>query len=298
MFQKSLLNLFVLSGFLFFAGCTASKNTSQISAQNTSSIINGTPVLETDMLAKSTAGLLVNYRYDGIEKVWFQGCSASVLATRFILTAAHCVQGTTASDMAVNFTINSFTSNQQMNKETRVNDIFSTPKMVVRKVKNYIIHPGYSGSGDNDIALIILESDIPATAIPATFLPDQYLNVTDLTTAFDGQKVQVTLLGFGIINEAEQTETEVMRRTTLPARFDKRFVVTDQTGGTGGCFGDSGGPAYFEVEGKTFLVGVTHGPHEGSSTCHEEGEWLNPSLFQKFLKDSMADLESGKAQQN
>lgn len=185
-----------------------------------------------------------------------------------------------------------------MNKETRVQDIFNSPKMVVRKVKNYIMHPEYSGSGDHDIALIILESDIPSTAVPIAFLPDQYLNVFELTTAFDGQKVQVTLLGFGIINEAEQTETEVMRRTTLPARFEKRFIVTDQTGGTGGCFGDSGGPAYFDLDGTTYLVGVTHGPHAGSSTCHEEGEWLNPSLFQKFLKESMADLESGKALQN
>lgn len=294
MFQK----LLFIAGLLVFVGCTASKNTSQIDTQVNSNIINGTPVDASDVLSKSTAGLLVNYRYDGIEKVWFQGCSASVLGGRFILTAAHCVQGTPANDMAVNFTIHSFTSNQQMNKETRVKDIFNHPKMVVRKVKNYIIHPEYSGSGDHDIALIMLDSDSPATAIPVTFLPDQYLDAAGFTTSLDGQKVQVTLLGFGIINESEQTETEVMRRTTLPARFDKRFVVTDQTGGTGGCFGDSGGPAYFDINGKTYLVGVTHGPHEGSTTCHEEGEWLNPSLFQKFLKDSMAQLESGKSTEN
>ena len=288
MFQK----LLFVASLLVVVGCTASKNTSTINTQTSSSIINGTPVLETDVLSKSTAGLLVNYRYDGLEKVWFQGCSASVLGKRFILTAAHCVQGTPASDIAVNFTIHSFTSNQQTNKETRITDIYNHPKLVVRNVKAYVIHPDYSGSGDHDIAVMMLDSDIPATAVPITFLPDQYLKADDFNTVLDGQKVQVTLLGFGIIHESEQTETEVMRRTTLPARFDKRFVVTDQTGGTGGCFGDSGGPAYFEIEGVTYLVGVTHGPHAGSSTCHEEGEWLNPSLFQKFLKQSMGQLES------
>lgn len=293
MFQKLLL----VTGLLVFLGCTASKNTSKINrADSTSSIINGAPVHEDDVLSKSTAGLLVNYRYDGVEKIWFQGCSASVLTKRFILTAAHCVQGTPASDMAVNFTINSFTSSQQINKETRVSDIYNHPKFVVRNVKSYVMHPEYSGSGDHDIAVLMLDSDIPETAIPISFLPDHYLDVEGFSTSFDGQLVQVTLLGFGIIHESEKTETEVMRHTTLSARFDKRFVVTDQTAGTGGCFGDSGGPAFFDIKGTTYLVGVTHGPHTGSSSCHEEGQWLNPSLFQKFLKQSMQQLESAQAE--
>lgn len=81
MFQKFVL----IAGLIVVVGCTATKNTAQIQSGSQSNIINGTPVLETDVLSKSTAGLLVNYPYDGNEKVWFQGCSASILAARFIL---------------------------------------------------------------------------------------------------------------------------------------------------------------------------------------------------------------------
>ena len=288
MFQKSLL----AAALLVFVGCTQPKNSREISNNSKSTIINGTPVLETDVLTKSTAGLMMHYEYELNEKVWFQGCTASVLAKRFILTAAHCVKGSEAADLAVNFTINTFTSQQQMNRQTRITDIHNNPKFVVRNVKKFVTHPDYNGLGDNDLAVLMLDADIPDTAIPVSFLPDQYLKAGEFNTTLDGQKVQVTLVGFGIISESDQTETEIMRRTTLPARFETRFVVTDQTQGTGGCFGDSGGPAYFDIEGKTYLVGVTHGPHPGSSSCHEEGEWLNPSLFQKYLNDSMGQLAS------
>ena len=100
----------------------------------------------------------------------------------------------------------------------------------------------------------------------------------------------VTLVGFGLISESPQTGTEVLRMTTLPARFENQFVVTDQTHGTGGCNGDSGGPAFYDVNGKTYQVGVTHGPHGSSTTCAQEGEWMNPALEKEFIADAQKKM--------
>ena len=35
-------------------------------------------------------------------------------------------------------------------------------------------------------------------------------------------------------------------------------MILDQEDGSGACHGDSGGPAFFEKDGKTYLLGVTN----------------------------------------
>lgn len=250
-------------------------------------IINGKPVNLQHPLAASVAGIFV--RVDqGDGPIWFSSCTASILSKKYILTAAHCVQGTDAKDMAINFSINSVDNNKQQDPSTRV-DV--EKKFVIRKVKDYRIHPGYQGSGSHDLAVISIEGAMPKTAKPVTLLPDSLIDLPNNKTTLDGQKVQVTLMGFGLISESPATDTEVLRITSVPARFEDLFVVTDQTGGSGGCSGDSGGPAFLSYKGKTYQVGVTHGPHGGSMTCHEEGEWMNPALDKAFLNQAMKELK-------
>ncbi len=251
-------------------------------------IINGTPVKFEHPLAPSVVGLFVKAD-QGLGPVWFSECTASVLTKKYILTAAHCLQGTDAKDLAVNFSIKSIDNDKQQDPATRINDVEKV--FTLRKVKDYRIHPGYQGSGIHDLAVISLEGGMPKTAKPVKLLPDSLVDLSNNKIRLEGQKIQVTLMGFGLIAEDPRTDTDVLRVTSVPARFENSLVITDQTGGSGGCSGDSGGPAFMEYKGKTYQVGVTHGPHEGSMTCHEEGEWVNPALDKAFLKQAMKELK-------
>jgi hypothetical protein len=256
------------------------------------SIINGTPVTADQVLAKSVVGLMMNGEFDGRDNFWIQGCTGTVLNKNFILTAAHCVKGQNSSDLAVNFSLNSVTFKEQLNPATRITDIEN--KFTIRKVKSFAIHPLYDGSGSHDVALILLDGETPADSVPVQILPDQYVDLANNKTTFDLQNIEVILMGFGLISEDPSTDTEILRVTTVPAVFNEQFVITDQTKGTGGCNGDSGGPAFFIFENVTYQVGITHGPRAGSTTCHEQGEWVNPALNKNFLADAQAALLAEK----
>ena len=283
--SKALSVVFLLT---IIVNCTPNSLKRSFQKLSPSKIINGTPVPEENGLSKSVVGLLMNYEFGDGQKIWIQGCTGSVLNKNFILTAAHCVNHMAPTDLAINFTKTSLVFEKQFNPATRITDIEKV--FVIRKVKSYIQHAKYDDSGNFDLALIRLEDEIPADAVPVQFLPDQLVNLAENKTSFDLQNVNVILMGFGLVSESPQTDTEVLRETIVPAQFINHLVVTDQTKGTGGCNGDSGGPAFYTFENVTYQVGVTHGPHGQSTTCHEQGEWVNPGLNKDFLTSGQAEL--------
>ncbi len=274
--------LLVLPIVLAAMSCSKSSTSAsqQPAALSGQQIINGQPALDNPM-TPSVVGLFVKYSGSGVNGVWLQWCTGSVISPKLILTAAHCVADLQASDIKINFSGKSVTSQTQMNPATRINDVSTV--FETRQVKAIEANPAYDGSGMHDLALLSLESDAPVTAVPVTLLPEKYLNKVANQTTFEGQTKPVLLIGFGLIDENNSTETDVIRSTVVPAQFLNNFVVTDQTVGSGGCNGDSGGPAFVQIDGVYFQTGVTHGPHGSSSTCHETGEWVNPALDAEFL---------------
>jgi secreted trypsin-like serine protease len=250
-------------------------------------IINGQPAAD-HTLAPSVVGLFVKYSGSGLDGVWLQWCTGSVLSPKLILTAAHCVRGVDPADVQINFSGRSVKMEDQFNPATRVTDVAA--KFNTIQVKAIEIHPAYDGSGNHDLALMSLSSDAPESAVPVSLLPERFLDKANNQTTFEGQTKQVLLLGFGLISESPSTDTDILRSTTVNADFVSNLVVTDQTQGSGGCNGDSGGPAFTEIDGAFYQVGVTHGPHGNSTTCHETGEWVNPALDAEFLLDATKKL--------
>lgn len=291
--MKNVLQLTVLA-FVFVSvlGCSKKKGSLESFARTgqSSSIINGEIVAANNELGQSTVGLILR-----IKGTWYQACTGSIIAPNMIMTAAHCVGyvNIQRDNIVINFSLNTVENEIQGDPDADhiedVRAVFNTIDVV-----DIETHALYAGEVDHDIAIIRLKQNIPATHKVAEFLPLSFVDGAAQKLTIDGETKEATLLGFGLINEATAQSSSVLRKTTVPARFEGATLVTDQTHGTGACNGDSGGPAFVQIDQKNYLVGVTHGPYLDYVTCHEFGVYLNPNLFLDFIEAAQKKLNSIK----
>lgn len=274
-------NLFILA-LMILAGCGKTFNNERTTPLK-SSILNGTAVTADNQLAKSVVSI---FAYTN--KVWFNKCTASVLSDRLIVTAAHCIKGKSPRDLLVNFSLAALPFEIQ---QRYLFDEFNIKmRYDIRNVKSFKIHPKYSVT-ENDIAILLLDEKAPATAVPVKLLPEEYLNRAEQKTIFENETFKATLLGVGVTDMVEMKEAHEMREVTVPAYFKNNLLITDQRDGRGACLGDSGGPAFIEINSETYLVGVTHGPHGNVKTCNGEGEFTNPIFFLDFIESAIRDFQ-------
>ncbi|MEZ0392774.1 MAG: trypsin-like serine protease [Pseudobdellovibrionaceae bacterium] len=268
--KKLILPLFLT---LAFVGCRGSRMSSSLSGQQTA-IINGEPVAETDPSYAMTARLLMN-----VSDVWIPICTVSILAEDLILTAAHCVEDTEATDLRIAFGAQPLSFTNQMDSEKRI-DVLA--KFKTSQVKEFVSHPLYGISDyDQDMALIRIEQPVPEGFQAAPLLSNEQMKAIK-----EGENYEVLLAGYGLVQEDPIDDSEILRQTKVSAQFEGLHLVTDQTKGSGGCHGDSGGPAYLTVENKMYLVGVTHGPKNEDPDCHHQGVWGNPNHEKDFLNQA------------
>ncbi len=177
-------------------------------------------------------------------------CSASVVAPRVVLTAAHCVRS--PQDMAV---------------LTRGAD--GQPKLwPVEKVER---HPRYHGDVVTsrqvsvDIALVLLASPLSDDHHAIPFADDRAPVLGDA----------ITIVGYGVTRPGDPKSGGVLRRARLSVRAPISNVLLWADGNgesVGACSGDSGAPlvdasggliavvAWADAGGRRGCGGVTQGP--------------------------------------
>lgn len=255
----------------------------EISGAESQKIIQGEIENKNNELANSVVAVFVKEINDRGEFYWIQFCSGSVLNRKNILTAAHCIAGRDLNEVVINFSEKSLDNSLQAQPQTRIENIFSN--FEIRKIKRYKINPLYDGSARNDVAMIELQDAAPSSAQAVPFLPDRYLDLknekTNLETAdFNYESL---LMGYGWISEFPVVFSDHLRKTNVKSKFEGPYVLTDQTHGSGLCNGDSGGPAFIQLLGTYYLVGVVHDLRGEHRTCDEIGEYINPAFHKDFI---------------
>jgi len=172
-------------------------------------------------------------------------CGGSIVSKNWIITAAHCIDGKTESDLSI----------YAGHSESPLQDYYNTP--VTRTVSQIIIHEQYNHfSKDNDIALLKLSSPLDfGSGIQPICMP------TSATVPDAGTTCAVT--GWGATSSGGAASPTLLE-VSVPILSDcgdnsvteHMICAGYQEGGEDACQGDSGGPLACKHNNAYYLDGV------------------------------------------
>ena len=199
-------------------------------------------------------------------------CTATLVTPRVMITAAHCIEGLTPTDIPALAAFFGFdTDNPGANTE------------VVNLAEAYQ-HPQYDGDqGDErDIAVLILERD--ARTVRQLPFRSEPLAIEDLCLSdkhCPGRSGPTELLGVGYGDTSSAGAGGGVRRSALMDALDLDASFLWNAGYVSNtCFGDSGGPIFSMEEGAWNLWGVVSW---GDDNCTEYGANSRVGLYSNWL---------------
>jgi len=216
-------------------------------------------------------------------------CSGTLIRGDVVVTAAHCLSGMSSNKVAI------FVGDQASTDPASSGYIWDH----LYTVSAVTSHGSYSSSQlVNDIGLLILASDAAAAegVSPVPELPaDEGFTSADVTAGLN-----LNFVGFGI---TETTGTGTKLQVDLPlgalgcdvsgcpsSGVAATQISYSQTGGGGPCSGDSGGPAFIDRSGTTYVAGLTS---YGDRDCEIYGVSTRTDAFEGWIADQLGESGGG-----
>lgn len=284
-----LMSLAAITLIALGLGCAKSPAPNVVTQSgHVSQIIGGELVSNNEALAQSSVA--IRGKNPG-EDSWYT-CSAALIASDIVITAAHCA-GEPGAELQIIFGLNfntALASHRFNVRAVRAHHSYPIVKAILEKnaIERTIKEKKTLFAGWNDIALLQFDGKAPNGFTPVTLLNDS--NVL-------ANQVPVILSGYGIyeITDEGSLDDGSLRKVTLPiykADFNELEFVVDQRENRGSCRGDSGGAVFVEVGDTIVLAGITSHGITKTKTCNGFAAVTNILAFRDWVNESLLQLQS------
>jgi trypsin len=228
-------------------------------------------------------------------------CSASYIAPRMLLTAAHCIGAGTVPAASYVY----FGDDQAPPADTSPGIPAPGEPSDLAGVESFRVHPDYDASVNSpDVAVVYLDRELPFDPLPLMTerLGQRYVGERATIVGWGGsralvpdisqvegagikRKGQVTLLGSPTVRDFHADDPNPGMLD--PAIRAASLKVDGRAPNANGCAGDSGGPLLVKKDGRNYVAGV--GYWTGLS-CEDYSIFARIDPIRGFVEDAKRGL--------